>query len=284
MSLLNISENIEPLDLEVIEIISKVSNQNEIDFFMVGAKARDFVFELGYGITSTRRTQDMDLGIQVANWDQYKILIEALVSATGFESDNRQNQRLRYKQNQIVDLMPFGSIAGKTSTVTWPPDHEFEMNIMGFEEAFQYAQLIRLSNSPILDIKFASPAGLALLKFISWETGGEDRRQRDAEDLKFLMSHYSQCGNQDRVFDEDCMERFDFDDSLAGAHLLGRDVAKMAKPQTRKFISEVLQRELDESGNLALVLGMTKDSLDTDSALKDNFTLLKAFSSGFSEA
>lgn len=284
MSLLNISEKIEPLDLEIVATISNVADQNEIDFFMVGAKARDFVFELGYGIASTRRTEDMDLGIQVANWDQYKILIEALVSETGFKSDNRQNQRLRYKQNQIVDLMPFGSIAGETATITWPPDHEFEMNMMGFEEAFQHAQVMRLSNNPTLEVKFASPSGLTLLKIISWKTGGEDRKQRDAEDLKFLMNHYHQCENQDRIFDEGIMEQYDYQDFLAGSHLLGRDVSEIAKPQTQNFISEILENETDESGNLALLLSMTADPLEPDKALKENLILLKAFSTGFSEA
>ncbi len=83
---------------------------------------------------------------------------------------------------------------------------------LGFEDAYRAAQVVRLRTEPVLDIPFATPAGLAVLKIVAWREripqGG-----KDADDLAYMMRTYLDAGNQNRLVKEhpDLLADDDFD-------------------------------------------------------------------------
>ena len=129
----------------------------------------------------------------------------------------------------------------------------------GFDEAYASALEVRLRAEPPLDVRVASPAGLVLLKLIAWN----DRKpiDKDAIDLGVLIRSYLRLGNDRRLFDEhaDLLEVEDFDYELAGAHLLGRDLAEICTGETRALLLDILARELDTEGDLPLVVKSAAD-------------------------
>ena len=68
------------------------------------------------------------------------------------------------------------------------------------------------------------------------------RTTKDAPDLYRLIVDYADAGNLDRIYDEELplLEAAGYDLELAGAQLLGRDVARICQPETRHQISAVL--------------------------------------------
>ncbi len=66
----------------------------------------------------------------------------------------------------------------------WPPDHDTSMRVLGFEDAYRNAQLVRLQSDPKLDVLVATPAGLATLKLIAWSDRPEERK-------RMLWTHFS---------------------------------------------------------------------------------------------
>jgi predicted nucleotidyltransferase len=223
--------------------IERIAAKLDFPFFVVGATARDIILEHQFDIKPVRATIDIDIGVIVAEWDQFKLLQDELVKSNRF-SPSKQKQRLIYDNDFLVDIIPFGTIANENDSISWPPDHEIHMSVAGFQECYQHAISVKLSSNPELFVKVVSLAGLALLKLISWDDNPE-RRGKDASDLFLIIRHYLDAGNLDRLFDEgiDIIEEDSYDYDLASARFLGRDVGNISSPSTKTKLLEILARE-----------------------------------------
>ena len=196
----DLSGKIEKPVVEALDTLQKVAGSLGIPLFVVGASARDFILRHHYGIEPRRKTGDIDLGVEVASWDQFKTLFESLVS-TGQFSPTPEKQRLRCGTIPI-DILSFGAITDEDKKISWPPEHEIIMSRVGFEEAYEHSITIRVSSDPDFDIKLASLPGLAIMKLISWKEKYPDRK-RDAEALLLIMNKYEEAGNSERRYEED---------------------------------------------------------------------------------
>lgn len=185
--LFNISGKIDSSFVNALFEVKKVADSLGISFFVVGATARDFILEHCYNIKSLRMTMDIDLGVEVADWDEFTKLSDNLL-ATGKFSKNKDKQRFLFGSVRI-DIVPFGNIAGKDKKISWPPEHEIFMSLLGFKEAYENSITVRLSSEPELDMKLPTLSGLALMKIVSWNERYPEGK-KDAEDLLFIMNNY----------------------------------------------------------------------------------------------
>lgn len=172
--LLDISEKIDPLTVAIYESIVSVAESKNIKFFIVGATARDLILYHGYGIEAGRATRDIDLAVQVQDWGEFEELKKGVVE-TGHFAETKMVQRILYRQSIPIDIVPFGEIKGRDSSIGWPPSHEVKMNILGFEEAYSDAIPVRLKVNPTLDIFVVSPTSLAALKLLAWKDRASTR-------------------------------------------------------------------------------------------------------------
>jgi predicted nucleotidyltransferase len=240
-NLFDLSEKIDGFTVELLDTIADVAESLKVPFFVVGAMARDVILTQGYGIETGRATQDIDLGVQVSDWDGYERLREGLIATGKFRRDKKQAQRLRYKEMLPVGVIPFGAIAEPDDRLSWPPEHETTMSTLGFEAAYHTSISIRIRAKPALHIKFVTLPGLALLKIISWNDN-HVRRGRDALDLLLLMRTYLDAGNQERLFNEEKdLVGEDFDYVRAGSRLLGRDIAVILSPDIKETLVNPIQ-------------------------------------------
>ena len=282
-SLLDLSGRIDPALLEVFEALAEVAAAWQIRYFVVGATARDIIFGYGHGIAIRRATADIDLGVEVADWEEFHILKDGLVERDQFEP-TLAVQRLLYKRELPIDIVPFGPLEHANKEISWPPDHSVRMNVLGFEDAYRNAQTVRLSSDPVLDIPFVTPAGLAVLKIIAWNDR-TPQGSKDAGDLAFLMRHYLDAGNQERLAEEhpDLLDTDDFDYEHAGARLLGRDMAVIMSPETRKVVLEILDRETDNPERYRLVEDMMGNFTKTGEAFEEYLQFLEVLKAGIQE-
>ena len=281
--LLDLSGKIDGFMVQLFKTISVVADRMDLSFFVVGALARDYILQHGYGMQIKRATQDVDLGVQVPNWDVYNRLRESLIATERFIPDKKQAQRLLYKGYVWVDIIPFGAIAHPEDSVLWPPDREVKMSTLGFEETSQNTIIVRMRAEPVLDINFVSLAGLAILKILSWNDNMA-RRNKDAKDLLLLMSKYVDAGNEQRMFDEgaDLLELDDFDYEVAGARLLGRDMAAILRPETKIELLKILDRETGDQSRYTLIASMVEHGAE-GSDLEKAVRLLEQMKAGIIE-
>ena len=258
-NLLDLSGKIDPVSLALYETLGDVAASVGVSFFVVGATARDMIFELGHGLRSKRATKDVDLGVHVGSWDGFKKLKESLLKSGHFK-ETKEVQRLLYRGELLVDILPFGEIADAQSEIRWPPDEDIVMSVAGFEDAYRSAQNVRVRANPTLDILIASPAGLTIMKLMAWADRPQERN-RDAGDLAHILEKYLDIGNYEQLLEahRDLAEVENFDYVRAGARLLGRDIASIGKQETIGRIREILAKETADNGQYRLIQAMIAD-------------------------
>ncbi len=282
-NLLNISGKINEVFIDIYDLINTVSKSLAIPYCVIGATARDLILMHGYGQKIKRGTYDIDLAVHVNGWDDYNHLTKGLI-ATGRFIIDQQPHRLLYEgqQHLPVDIVPFGPIEDDNK-ISWPPEHDVVMNALGLEDACNDVQMVRLRDVPILDIPVVSPAGLAILKIIAWAERYPESN-KDAKDLAYLLCTYMDAGNAGRVYDEESdllVEGFDY--VRAGAQLLGRDVRRIAKIETKKKILDILGYEISETSANTLAREMIDISeIDRENHEK-TLALLEIFKKGIEE-
>jgi predicted nucleotidyltransferase len=240
---LDLSGKIDKVVVSALGRIRQISSSMNISFFIVGATARDILLEAHYGIESKRATIDIDIAIFIENWNQFKRLREALTGSDDFTSA-KDIQRLLFKKQLPVDIIPFGGVAEKGDIIEWPPDGSIKMRVTGFRECFQHTVEVKISDKPKLSVNVVSLAGLAILKLISWDDNSA-RRQKDASDLILIIRNYLDAGNLERLFEEapDIVDSGDYDYEAGSARLLGRDISKISYTSTINKLIEILKRE-----------------------------------------
>jgi predicted nucleotidyltransferase len=279
-TLLDLSGKLRPYE-DVFREIIRITSEQGINFFVVGALARDIIMGLGYGVEVKRATEDIDCGIQAESWKQFEHLKSGLIDTGMFRADVRQRQRVIY-QNQIrVDIVPFGAIEDDKGRIAWPPDREFVMNTLGFDEAYRDTITVRLAAD--IEISVSSLAGLALMKLIAWS----DRRHayhKDALDLGFLMSNCLDAGNQERIYGEEgdntdlLSEDFDYD--LASARMLGRDVGRLLTERSYAAVTAILDAQTGEQNEYPLVEAMIRNGENFHGDFDKALRMLETFKHG----
>ncbi len=253
---LDLSGKIDQTLIDALHAVSAIAEKLKIPFFVIGATARDIIMSVGYGVESERATLDLDLGVQVENWNIYNQLKSALVG-TGKFREEREPQRLKFKEELPMDIVPFGAIANGGSHILWPLHHEMKMTTLGFQDAHADTISVRLSNDPEFRIEFASLCGIAVLKIFAWNERYPERK-KDAMDLDYVMRNYVYAGNEERLYSEeaDILDLKEFEYEFAGACLLGRDMAKMLQNRTRSKLLEIISRQVGNRDRYPLVEDM----------------------------
>lgn len=277
-SLINISEKLDRPTVALYRAVSEAAAKVGAEFIVVGASARDLLLQHGYGLRIVRATADTDFGVQVSTWDQFDSLRTELISM-GFR-DTRMLHRLISPEELKIDIVPFGQIENGSADISWPPDNDVVMNVLGFRDALRNSESVRVAESPNLDISIASAPGLALLKTIAWTDRPLDIRRKDAQDLLYLCESYERLPCVELYDDQNLLTRFDADITQVGAYLLGQHVELICSDDSRQYVQEFLNGNLDDRSFEDLI----DDSMEVAFGDRErNERILSAFLSGFSE-
>jgi predicted nucleotidyltransferase len=197
---------------------------------------------------------DIDLGVRVPDWGKFETLTNSMLAGDKF---TKANEKQRYIYNGVlIDIVPFGGISDENKTVKWPPEHEIILSTLGFDEAYEFSLLFRLSSDPLLEVKVPTIPGLAIMKLISWDEKYPGRK-KDAEDLLFIMENYEYVIGLNIYENEDILLKEEgFDNQIACIRLLGRNMAKISNTDTLNKIKEILSCETDEKSQYRLIPNM----------------------------
>ncbi len=274
---------VDPLTLGVISEIQLAANRLGVPVFVVGAVARIILLENIHGLSAGRTTTDVDFAFALDNWEQFHAIKAILLENLRFRDSEQIAHRLHFRAPGLahaykVDLIPFGKVETGQNTIAWPPDMTIMMNVAGFSDAF--AAAVRVRVGPGIDAMTASLPGIAILKLFAWA----DRRQqnaKDAIDVVTLLRSYNEAGNAHRIYEDAsalaALESVDYDPELAGAWLLGSDVAAMASKETIAGLDALL----NGMAKKRLVEDMARAMKSRADAINHASRLLEQFSNGF---
>ncbi len=264
----------------LLETVAKAAGELNLDWMVTGAAGRVMLLEGIYGLPHGRATQDVDLGVMVASWEQYQALVAHLLKDTRFQSDPKQRQRLLYGNYGMLDLVPFGGIESGDRVIHWPPDNDFAMSVIGFQEAFGETIDVVLDG---LTVPVVSPVGLMLLKLVAWKERHYAQPRKDAADLAYILRHFSTILTEKDLFGEHfaVMEATEFDIDLATSQVLGQKIASLAVKDTRDYVLSLLDSELQQETDSRLVQEVAEylGGAGTERA----YELLRSLMTGFIE-
>jgi len=230
---------------DILQALNTFFQSKKIDFYIVGATARDILLTNLYGLIPERKTMDIDIAIAISNWEEFEIIERELPQREYFEKDSYQKQRFIYKGFYAIDVIPFGKIAQKDGNIYWPPDGVIAMSVSGFPEIAAATISVSIDNE--FDIKVSSLSGFFLLKLMAWK----DRHlysAKDAYDIALILDHYIEI-NQQRAYEEhyDLYEAEPFDQIEASGKLIARDIKVLigANKATMTHLIKILRKEID---------------------------------------
>lgn len=255
----------------------------DIDYFLIGATARDIMLTHVFGVKTYRATRDVDFAIAVPDWQTFDHVKSWFLARPESWSSSTNTHRLLYRDNDTdavvpMDVVPFGGIENPPTIITWPPDKAAIMSVAGFAEALQAAVQVCIVDDLIVPV--ISIPGLAVLKLFAWA----DRRMassKDADDLLMLLRHYADAGNLDRLYNSafHILESCDYDVDAAGAYLLGLDTATITGNDTRSRMLVLLK---DADVHDRLILHMARSRVAQEDSLTYVSNLLTQFVNGLS--
>lgn len=236
------------------DALERAFKKFNIDYYLIGAYARDmWLNHLDY-LPERRTTVDIDFSIYINYHEQFEELKAYLVSIEGFTRDE-EPYRLYSSQNHIVDLIPFGGIE-KNNIVYLNGNPPTELSVFGNTEVLNHASVIKQIGQ---DFKVCNLPGLCVLKLLS----GNDKPERfpkDMGDFYYIIENYFEIagdeffnGNYDDLIEEE------FIPVLSAAKMLGR--------QMRPIISESKQL----TDRIQTILEKLKDGF-TDLEIDEMYT------------
>lgn len=264
----------------LIAAVAEAAGDLHINWMVTGATGRVLLLETVYGLARGRATEDVDLGVMVASWEQFRALVERICRDAAFQPDAKQRQRLRYRDEGILDLVPFGEIESRDRTIRWPPENDFSMSVIGFREA--YAKSVEVDVDGVA-VRVVDPAGLMLLKLVAWTERHRTQPRKDAADLAYLLRHFSAIVTEKVLFEQHfaAVEAADFDVDFAASRVLGQAMRNMAETDTRAHVHNILDDALKEKNDSALIREIAAHLPGED---EDRvYRLLKNMRDGFSE-
>ncbi|MFX1672563.1 nucleotidyl transferase AbiEii/AbiGii toxin family protein [Paraburkholderia sp. A2WS-5] len=227
----------------VLSAMDRVARLSNLQYFVVGATARDILMYHLHGFPLNRASPDIDFAMAIESWPAFEALRTALLGEPAFRPDGKIVHRLHYSppvgEGFPVDLVPFGGVEISPSQVAWPPDMAIVMNVAGYAEALDSAVTVRIADR--CEIRVASIPGLVMTKLIAWLDRGQSN-PKDAVDFRYLLENYATAGNADRLYGEELplLAACDYAFERAGPRLLGMDIASIASARSRQQIARIL--------------------------------------------
>lgn len=287
-TLLRLRKKIPDQISEILRAVSSAAEELDIQAFVVGATARDLIFEYVYDAPIKRATEDIDFGVAVGSWAEYEQLKTALVDTGKFKLDQKVDQRVWWKNGAFemkVDLVPYGGVESPAGQIAFPPNRDFVMSTVGFAEAYENSWTLEITED--FTIRIASLTGLAMLKFVAYNDNPEKRR-RDIEDIWFIAGNYMDAGNEGRLFDKDAsdadlLDEDDFDYKTCGPRMLGRDMAPLLTGENLEIVKKLLADEEDGGKLEKLVDVILSGGLYDEEKYYKTLETLKELRRGISE-
>jgi predicted nucleotidyltransferase len=269
---------------EISEMLSALQRGLEkfgIDFYLVGAVARDVWMSGIHKIAPRRTTSDIDFAVLINDKGTYEELKEYLINIEGFNTYKGNVFVLIWKDKAEVDLLPFGAIEDKDGKVIITGLGLTNISLVGFTEVYEEG-LPELDLEGKHQFKFCTLPGIVLLKMIAWDDRPEERRD-DIKDISDILHHFFDM-NDEEIWNNhnDLFEDETADLIHIAAKVMGREMRKIASRNKKLFsrIEGILNSNTNDIRNSKMAAIMIEYF---DNTVEENVQLLEQLKQGFIE-
>jgi predicted nucleotidyltransferase len=207
---------------EVIKLLNQAFNEFGVDFYLIGARARDYWLDAN-NIPNVRGTFDIDFAVLVADMENFEDLKIHLSKSYNFKLLKIPHRIIYEPYDILIDLIPFGGIE-KAGYVSFNDKFDTKFSIIGFKEVYENISMSEISDT---SINIATLPGICILKLIAW-SDRKSEREKDILDINSIIQHYFDIESE-AIYNEhlDLFDIENFQKTNAGARLLGRQMKKI---------------------------------------------------------
>lgn len=266
---------------EMLTALEKGLNKYNIDFYLVGAVARDVWMTAINDIPPSRVTGDIDFAVFINDKNTYADLRDYLINAEGFIPYKGNGFVLKWKNIIQIDLMPFGEIEAKPSNIIVEGTGLTSLNMPGFKEIYD-SGLPEAELEEKHRFKFCTLPGIVLLKLIAFQERPEIRRD-DIKDISKILKHFFDM-YADEIYENhnDLFGDKDINLNWIAARVLGRDMGKIAQLNEDLFlrIKKILKKNTIDIHSSDIAKIMAEFFQNT---IEENVKLLEQVKIGYLE-
>ena len=264
-------ENIREGELqEVFNALEEAFNACGIDYYLIGALARDVWY--AKGDRKLRQTKDADFAILVGSEAEYHTVKQYLKDNKNFQ-DTKENSFVMISPSGVqVDVLPFGEIEIDNGVeITGQGLTTIKVN--GFMEVYQ-AGTEEVEIETGHTFKVATLPSIVLLKLIAFDDRPENRI-KDATDIANILSHFFDL-QADLIYDEhtDLFEDEERTLEDISAIVIGREMKKICASNEELLIrlKQILKTHIEQKEKSAFVRNML---VGTDETIESKVNLLQ---------
>ncbi|TXF86318.1 hypothetical protein FUA23_19560 [Neolewinella aurantiaca] len=230
--------------VELFQVMNQVCTEQETDYLVVGAFARDLLLHNIFGKKAGILTRDIDFGIVLPDWTGFQQITQRLTQKHGFEQGKFPHIFVT-PDGLPTDLLPFGQVEDDRG-ISFPEVDHFRINMMGFSEAWDTRLQISLDNK--VEFHIPTPEALILLKLMAWK----DRTPnpvalKHVTDISLIIDSYFDAMTDALDVDPAFDDLYDlageaFEPNWYAAVAIGRKMSSMITgyPETRETILAIL--------------------------------------------
>jgi predicted nucleotidyltransferase len=230
-------ENIRQYYDPVFTALERAMANYDIDFYLIGAQARDVW--TNHLLMDKRITRDIDFAVYVSSIGDWNKLSAYLIEKQNFKRDSTQPYRF-YHGDLMLDLVPFGGIEVDGEVILENP--HLELSVYGCREVTAQATVISHK------YKVITLPGLCIMKLIAYDEN-PDRRQKDWDDFVLIVTNYGDIAGEqlfDGKFDDLIVDNFEL--SVASARMMGRHFQMIVNKNAylKERIVQILENKLQK--------------------------------------
>lgn len=252
----------------VFEALTRSTAATGIDFFLIGALARDTWFSKNR--IASRRTADIDFAVFVASSEEYLCLKNELIRTEKFSETNHNQFVLISPDGIQLDLLPFGAIE-EEGKVLIKGIGLSSIEVDGFGAVYEFGtELVQFDDH--LVFKVSSLAGIVLLKLIAYDDRPEVR-QKDIADVTQIINNYFEI-ESDLIYEHhnDLFDEKHTNLLHLAARVLGRQINRIVynSPDLKTRVTGILYNAINDPNKkqfLKLMIRGTENTLEDAAAI-----------------
>lgn len=246
---------------DVFASLNRALETLEIDFYLIGALARDTWFAQK-GIRALG-TKDIDFAVLVSDESKYQKLRNFLIQEEDFTESSSNEYVLFNSQGHQIDLLPFGAVEIEGKKIV-DSQGFFHTNISGFKEVYEEGTE-EVNFDGEYNFKVSTLAGIVILKLIAYDDRPEIR-SNDVGDIAAIIRHYFDL-ESDLIYDnhEDLFAGEEQNLEHIAARVLGRQMKLILNRNAllKERIISILQLNAQSPGNSSIGLQFVNGNIQT---------------------
>ncbi|CAN5915217.1 hypothetical protein BH11BAC7_BH11BAC7_20330 [soil metagenome] len=206
----------------IFDELEKAFIEIGIDFYLIGAVARDIWITGVHGGKATRITRDVDFAVLIPEKEGYSKLRKLLIETGKFVEVKENAFALSY-EGITVDLLPFGKEIEDAGVVSIEGRGLTTISVDGFAEVLEEATA-SIEFEQGNRFKVCTLPGMIVLKLIAYDDRPE-MRTKDIRDIGNIIESYHNFVHEE-ILDKhfDLLDAAPYDRLVIAARVLGREM------------------------------------------------------------